>query len=545
MNKDLLGLLALTAGGLCLHAQQPADYTSRVPAFTFGAALDEQERQLKENPLMLRFAASRAKMAADPYRPLFHFVSPEGSLNDPNGLCRWRGRWHLFYQGYPPDDPRQHWGHAVSEDLIHWRDLPYAIYPNPEEKCYSGATLVEKERVIAMYHGTKVGNMVAVSTDPLLLNWEKLAGRAVIPMAEADGSPRPYRIFDPCIWRQGDHYYALSGATQPTGPGGKTVPLESLFRSTDLVTWDYLHPFVKDDRFTRVGDDGACPYFWPIGDRHILLFFSHTSGGQYLLGDYDTGAQAFHATAHGKFNHGPVGPGGVHAPSATPDGQGGVVALFNVNPAKSTRGWNQVMSLPMRLTLRGKEDLDIEPAEAIASLRHAHQHVPTRRLPPNQETSLPDIRGNTVEITAEIDPLRAQAVELLVLRSAHREEYTRIVLFRERGYRSMAWNSVKRTASAVMLDNSFSSVLPDAKPRLPETAQLFLSENEPFKLRVFIDRSLVEVFVNDRQYLACRVYPGLADSTGVSLRAQGGEALLKSLDIWKMKGIYETEDTPK
>ena len=170
MNKDLLGLLALTAGGLCLHAQQPADYTSRVPAFTFGATLDEQERQLKENPLMLRFAASRAKMAADPYRPLFHFVSPEGSLNDPNGLCRWRGRWHLFYQGYPPDDPRQHWGHAVSEDLIHWRDLPYAIYPNPEEKCYSGATLVEKERVIAMYHGTKVGNMVAVSTDPLLLN---------------------------------------------------------------------------------------------------------------------------------------------------------------------------------------------------------------------------------------------------------------------------------------------------------------------------------------------------------------------------------------
>jgi len=545
MNKDLLGLLALTAGGLCLHAQQPADYTSRVPAFTFGAALDEQERQLRENPLMLRFAASRKKMANDPYRPLFHFVSPEGNLNDPNGLCRWQGRWHLFYQGYPPDDPRQHWGHAVSEDLIRWRDLPYAIYPNPEEKCFSGTTLVEKDRVIAMYHGTKVGNMVAVSTDPLLLNWEKIASRAVIPMNEADGSPRPYRIFDPCIWRQGDHYYALSGATQPTGPGGKTVPLESLFRSTDLVTWDYLHPFVKDDRFTRVGDDGACPYFWPIGDRHILLFFSHTSGGQYLLGDYDTGAQAFHATAHGKFNHGPVGPGGVHAPSATPDGQGGVVAIFNVNPAKSTRGWNQVMSLPMRLSLRGKEDLDIEPAEAIASLRHAHQHVPTRRLPPNQETSLPDIRGNTVEITAEIDPLRAQSVELLVLRSAQREEYTRIVLHRERGYRSMAWNSVKRAASAVVLDNTFSSVLPDAKPRLPETAQLFLGENEPFKLRIFIDRSLVEVFVNGRQYLACRVYPGLADSTGVSLRAQGGEAVLKSLDIWEMKGIYETEITQK
>jgi len=63
-------------------------------------------------------------------------------LNDPNGLCFWQGRWHLFYQAYPPDefpDPRdinkrrQHWGHAVSDDMVHWRDLPYAIYPGRED----------------------------------------------------------------------------------------------------------------------------------------------------------------------------------------------------------------------------------------------------------------------------------------------------------------------------------------------------------------------------------------------------------------------------
>jgi beta-fructofuranosidase len=193
----------------------------------------------------------------------------------------------------------------------------------------------------------------------------------------------------------------------------------------------------------------------------------------------------------------------------------------------------------MRLTLHGKEDLGIEPIAAVASLRHDHRHIPTQRLPPNQEIVLPDVRGNAVEIATEIDPLRAQAVELLVLRSAQRDEYTRIVLLRERGYRSMPWNTVKRTASTVILDNTFSSVLPDVSPRLPEAAQLFLRTDESFKLRIFIDRSLVEVFVNGRQYLACRVYPGLADSTGVSLRSQGGEAILKSLDIWKMKGIYE------
>jgi hypothetical protein len=58
---------------------------------------------------------SRRKLAADPHRPIYHYVNPEGTLNDPNGLCFWQGRWHLFYQAYPPEDPRQHWGHADLE----------------------------------------------------------------------------------------------------------------------------------------------------------------------------------------------------------------------------------------------------------------------------------------------------------------------------------------------------------------------------------------------------------------------------------------------
>ena len=268
------------------------DYTSLVPRYTFADTLEEQRVELQSNPMMHRFAESRKGLSGDPHRPIYHYVNPEHRLNDPNGLCTWQGRWHLFYQGYPPEDPRQHWGHAVSEDLIHWRDLPYAIYPNPERCCYSGATLVEESRVIAMYHGTEVGNMVAISSDPLLLNWEKVTGGPVIPLRNPDGSAPPYRVFDPCIWKKGDVYYALSGGQQNTGPGGKPVRANYLFRSDDLAKWEYLHPFVEGDSLTLVGDDGACPYFWPIGDRHMLLFFSHMSGGQYLLGDslpYTTG----------------------------------------------------------------------------------------------------------------------------------------------------------------------------------------------------------------------------------------------------------------
>ncbi|TDF98777.1 glycoside hydrolase family 32 protein [Paenibacillus piri] len=531
---------------------QNKDYTSRVPQFHFASTLEEQLKQLEENPLLHRLVESRRKQAADRYRPSYHFVSPESTLNDPNGLCFWNGKWHLFYQGYPPEDPRQHWGHAVSDNLIHWKDLPYAIYPHPEKCVFSGSTLVEDDRVIAMYHGTEVGNMVAVSSDPLLLNWEKLTDGAVIPKPKdwerIGQSARPYPsgdqddywIFDPCIWKKDGMYYSLSGETLPDkySGSGKRVRTDFLFRSPDLRTWEYMHPFDEGDRFTLLGDDGACPYFWPIGDRHILLFFSHMSGGQALLGDYDQQRDKFVVSSHHRFNFGSVRPGGVHAPSATPDGQGNVIAIFNINEGKKTGEWNQIMSLPMKLSLLGRDELGMEPAGDIAALRHDHRKVEELELPANREIVLEPIRGNAMELYAEIDTKDAPMVELNVLRSPNKEEYTRIAFYRERGYK-LYGDTV--ADSLISIDSSYSSTLEDAVPRAPETASVALGKGETLKLRIFIDKSVVEVFVNGKRYAALRVYPGREDSVGVSLRSQGKSAVLKSLDAWQMKDIYSAE----
>ena len=466
---------------------------SPVPKYSFSSTLEQQEDELETNPMMLRFKDSRIKMAGDPYRPIYHYVNPEAKLNDPNGLCFWQGRWHLFYQAYPPEYPRQHWGHAVSEDLIHWRDLPLAIYPGPERACYSGSALVDDDQVIAFYHGTEVGSMAAISSDPLLLNWEKVSGKAVIPIADPSGFPLPYSVYDPCIWKRDSIYYALLAGRVNEGPGNRPIPTAYLFRSSDLEHWQYMHPFVEGDLFTLIGDDYACPYFWPIGDRYIMPFYSHMSGGQYLLGDYDVARDKFNVTAHGKFNFGASGPAGIHAPSAAPDGDGGIIIIFNMNPGMKTEGWNQIMSLPRRLSLVSENEIGIEPAGDIESLRYGHQRIEAMTLAANKELVLEKIRGNAMEINAVIDPGDAQMIEINVLRSPDKEEYTRIAIYPERGFSTGRnyWRvpGAPRIRipkqSIISLETSYSSILPNAQSRPPETAPFTLFSEEMINLRIF------------------------------------------------------------
>lgn len=508
----------------------PERFRSPIPRQIFSHTLAEQLQELKTNAQTRRFAESRRRLASDRYRPVYHFVSPESQLNDPNGLCFWQGRWHLFYQGYPPDEfplpkdiakRRQHWGHAVSDDLIHWRDLPYALYPGIEKMCFSGSTLVEADRVIAYYPGINAGQMVAISKDPLLLNWEKLGGK---PVSSPSG--------DSCIWKEGDTYFGLVGAT--------------LVSSTNLIDWTSRGGFLEGNAFP-IGDASACPNFVPIGTKHLFLSFSHTFGGQYLLGDYNAQTHRFRPYAHDRFNHGKVSPGGVHAPSAVSDGKGGVINILNINDGRHSDDWDQIMSLAQHLTLWPDAKLRIEPVEAVATLRSEHRHVGETPLPANREILLRGIKGDTLELDLEIDPQLARHVQLNVLRSPNAEEQTSITFYNFNRKLSIWYD----TKAVVTLDGTRSSTRPDVWIRPPESvdidygsrdwnaAPLSGTPGQPVKLRVFIDRSVVEVFVNGRHYLAMRVYPGRQDSVGVSLRAQGRGAVLRHLDAWRMKSIWE------
>jgi len=141
----------------------------------------------------------------------------------------------------------------------------------------------------------------------------------------------------------------------------------------------------------------------------------------------------------------------------------------------------------------------------------------------------------------------SQAIEMGVFRSSTREEVTRILFTKGTGYKPNYLRGsdsktarIRRTKSdMITIESSRSSVLPDATPRIPESAPVFLGEDETLKLHVFIDKSIVEVFVNGQQCVAQRVYPGLDDSDGISFRAQGRDMKIVSLDAWEMKNIYD------
>jgi len=340
--------------------------------------------------------------------------------------------------------------------------------------------------------------MVAVSKDPLLLNWKKT------PVSGHGG--------DSCIWKEGDTYLGLTGRT--------------LWASRDLQDWENLGEFFS-------GVEGSCPNFVPIGDKHMILSFSHSEGGQYQIGDYDRTKRTFTPYAHGWFNHGKVSPGGVHAPSAAADGQGGVINILNINDAEHSREWDQVLSVAQQLNLAEDKQLRIAPVAGLASLRREHRRVDAMALPANEEVVLPGVAGDCLDMEVEIDPQMARWVELRVLRSPGAEEYTSITFYNFDRKLSVWY----QTQGSICLDGSRSSTNPEIWLRPPENAPLTRGE-EPLRLRVLIDRSVVEVFANGRQYLAMRVYPARTDSTGVSLRAQGRKAHLQSLDAWNMESIW-------
>lgn len=507
--------------------------------------LEEQRQAVETDPEVLRYRRIREAKAADPYRPLYHLSTPEGLMNDPNGFCFWKGNYHLFYQLQAAGTDTMQWGHVVSPDLVQWKDLPMAIrHEDGSGRIFSGQVLVEEDRVIAMFHDTSRGNCIAIADDPLLLAFRKTGvdrwggGKYL-----GEGFQK---LFDPCIWKGKDGaYYSVSGVCKNGGRTGNGFPVADLFRSEDLKTWTYLGTLLEDEDWTRMGlgpgDDAAVPNFQPIARRdgtpsgkHMFLWFSHGKGAHALVGTYDAEAHHFSPEQYHRMTYGPVYKGTLHAPSAMIDDRGRLLAVYNLREnlqnvrgaldTKSPDIWYGVMSLVHHYWLDEQDELRVEPAGDLAALRVDPREVAGFPLAAEEERVLEEVSGRAMELRVVLDPLQAERVGLTVLRSPDGKERTRIFY--------------DRTAKTLVLDVSEGSQRDDVAPRAAEIGPFELQPGEKLDLRVFIDRSVVEVFANQRRSLTARVYPAGEESTGVSLFAEGGAAELDSLRAWRMRSIW-------
>ena len=107
-----------------------------------------------------------AQPMSEPHRPQFHFTPPAKWMNDPNGMVYFKGEYHLFYQHYPDSSVwgPMHWGHAVSKDLVHWQQLPIALYPHSLGCIFSGSVVVDEKNTSGFGKKGSESPLVAIFT---------------------------------------------------------------------------------------------------------------------------------------------------------------------------------------------------------------------------------------------------------------------------------------------------------------------------------------------------------------------------------------------
>ncbi len=479
----------------------------------------------------------RQTMASDPLRPHYHFLAPHHWMNDPNGVIQWEGKYHLFYQHNPDEAAwgQIHWGHAISDDLVHWQDLPIALAPTPggpdQNGCWSGCAVDDGGTPTLVYTGVSYTvplesyrggpdsqqTVCLATSEDGLVSWQKNPDNPVIAVPPEGTVPEGYR--DPYLWREGDTWYAVIGSGID-GQGAAAM----LARSSDLLHWEHLDPLFVGSAVQH-GTMLECPSFFHIGDKHVLV------GGINGRAYYFVGGYSDHSFT--PENEGILDYGSYYSPYVMVDEQGRQIVFGwsweggwswpdRQNDKLKSQGWAGVGPLPRALSLAAENTLICQPVPELSALRGTHTPLDTIIVESDQEIDLP-IQGNCLEIVAELDPSTSKSCGLRLCCAADERQHVTIAY----GNRSLV--VMPKPASRYGLSQVW--------PPVPYTAPLHLAETETLKLHIFLDRSILEVFANDRIAITARCYPD-PESTSIRLFAGGGQAQLESLDAWQMNPIW-------
>lgn len=491
----------------------------------------------------------REKLLDDPYRPGYHFCVPEdnGRPGDSNGCFFANGRYHLMYL-YNRSGVGFCWGHLSSKDLVHWRHHPDSIGPgNGDEGCFSGGGFVDDDGTAYLSYWMLWGDKgigIAKSRDRHYDRWQKLGANPVIKSTEwgitettdKNGNRLLYGSADPTnIWKKDGKYYILAGnllvlnkyGRKPDSPEEMKGDRLYLLESSDIENWIYRGVFYeRNSDWTESSEDNMCPSFLPLpsspsggrpSGKHLLLFISHNKGCQYYVGDYDTENDRFIPSNHGRMTW---VDNTYFAPEALVDDRGRQImwAWLTDNPkGEDSKGWSGVYGLPRSLWLGEDGTLRMRPVEELEVLRGDERTWRELVVTDGETRTLDGLVGDSCELDVTIDSATAKQFGVKVRASASGKEETLLYFDAD--------------AEELCFDATLSGI--DGR-RTVERAPLTLKDGEPLKLRVFVDKSVVEVYANDRQAICRRVYPGRNDSLDVVLFARSGEARISRVRAWEM-----------
>jgi fructan beta-fructosidase len=485
------------------------------------------------------------------YRPQFHFTPEANWMNDPNGMVYYTGEYHLFYQYYPDSTiwGPMHWGHAVSRDMVHWQQLPIALYPDSLGYIFSGSAVVDWKNTtgfgsvenpplvaIFTYHdmsGEKSGKIdyqnqgIAYSLDKGR-NWNKYQNNPVLP------NPGIKDFRDPKVfWHEGTEKWNLILSAQNQ---------VKIYSSEDLKEWHFESEFGTD-----AGAHGGvweCPDLFPMklegtDEEKWVLLVSINPGGpnggsatQYFVGDFD-GKQFFPASKetnwldYGRDNYAGV----TWSDVPKQDGRRlfmGWMSNWNYAQVVPTEVWRSAMTVPRELKLEeldGKLLVKSVPVRELIQLQDQATQITFEERQISGETTLgtKDINLNQCELVLNLETGNSAADPLGIILENAVGETVKI------GYSSKSQQFfIDRTKSG---DMSFSD-------RFSGIATAPYSAGKQIQLHLFIDAASVEIFVDEGKLVMTELFFLSEEFTRISLFAEGGEVELSSGSMTKLSGIW-------
>jgi beta-fructofuranosidase len=191
--------------------------------------------------------------------------------------------------------------------------------------------------------------------------------------------------------------------------------------------------------------------------------------------------------------------------------------------ARVAAGWAGAMSVPRVLTLGDDDTLRVEPIPELARLHGARRHLAGIEVSPTAPYVLSDVRGDCLELRVTFEASDdATALGVVVRQSPDGEEHTSILY--DRATRLLTLNRERASLAVESYRGTYNGAVD-------------LADREAVTLRVLLDRSVVEVYANERACLSARLYPTRLDSVGLAIIAQGGVARVCSLDVWDMTPV--------